>query len=79
MIFVVLSVPYLRLRCKLVFMILISVRTMTVTFATASSIILFISFFPSVLVDTFSIAFTVFAKAVVTLLNSNLVSSSFEG
>ena len=52
---------------------------MAVTFATASSIILFISFFPSVLVDTFSIAFTVFAKAVVTLLNSNLVSSSFEG
>ena len=60
-------------------MVCISVRTMTVSFATASSTILFISFFPSALEDTFSIASTVFVKAVVTSLNPNLVSSSFEG
>ena len=60
-------------------MVCISVRTMAVHFATAYSIILFISFFPSVLQETFSIASTVFTKAVVTSLNSNRISSLFEG
>ena len=47
--------------------------------ATTSSIILFIFFFPRLLNGEFSIASTVLAKAVLSSLNRNCVSSSTKG
>ena len=60
-------------------MVCISLRTIAVPLATASSTILLMSFFSSALDGAFSMASTVFANAVLTSLNPSLVSSSPEG
>ena len=62
-----------------VFIVCISLRTITVPLATTSSTILFMSFFPNPLDGVFSIASTVFVKAILTLLKPSHVSSSTEG
>lgn len=53
----------------------ISFRTIAVHLPTASSTILFMSFFPNPVGGAFSIASTVFANVVFTSLKSSLVSS----
>lgn len=65
------------MRC--VSIVCISLRTIAVPLVTASSTILFISFFSSLLDGAFSIASMVFAKVVLASLKASLMSSSTEG